>query len=670
MESQWTQKYPEHEHNNNISLEQYQKSIALMNTDLHDIQEDIQKLAEQQNQIQVQTMQAQQLLQAQQIANILNQQYSSQQNITGLYHPIQQQQQQFGSTPQLAMKPPHHQYINEQGQYVNQKIYSRESSRIIDDQYATTPSQYLNQEKQKNIAKYVQDTNHYRDQFEPPQNQFFLHGDPQTPPQPPARRTWSQQQQQPQVPPKPQPEMSSWSQQAQQNKFETMTWKASSPSQQQRPPSQQSGFVLHQNGREQSEAQRLFPVVHVTQKPAQHNVHQQPDDMMAPQSISFIGDEDSNDVYDEADNFQAPRMSEMSFRKSGYNQADELEVSLGKLNITSGSRTYRIPSPTTRNHPGLAANSFQSMESQNDNEAENEKGFYISFDNDPQPKRPKPPLRTKRSPKKPAEDRYEPQEVVAKKSYDVQETFNKPAHSERLSSDYERSLRRSDPPKESQAIIIANDTQSTDPASVDEMERKKEKIMLLSLQRRQQQEEAKARKEIEVMQRRERDQEKDEERARKKEEQMSRRAQILEQHRLKKAVEEAEREGKTLDRHTAELLMKQQQQQQMLTPQPKMRAVKSQRPRPKTIHVETNSSQHDISGASTKGKGSSSNLTGKIGRPTDTTPALSKLSVPLTTFKFAPEFNFVFVSRHWLVQLEHDASRLLSRQSRLVVHER
>lgn len=122
MENQWSQKFADQEHNNNISLEQYQQSIALMNSDLHDIQEDIQKLAEQQNQIQVQTMQAQQLLQAQQIANILNQQYSSQQNIPGVYHPIQQQ---YGSTPQLAMKhapPQHHQYINDQGQYINQKV--------------------------------------------------------------------------------------------------------------------------------------------------------------------------------------------------------------------------------------------------------------------------------------------------------------------------------------------------------------------------------------------------------------------------------------------------------------------------------------------------------------------------------------------------------------------
>lgn len=166
------------------------------------------------------------------------------------------------------------------------------------------------------------------------------------------------------------------------------------------------------------------------------------------------------------------------------------------------------------------------------------------------------------------------------------------------------------------------------------MERKKEKIMLLSLQRRQQQEEAKARKEIEIMQRRETDQEKDEERARKKEEQMARRAQILEQHRLKKAIEEAEREGKTLDRHNTELLMKQQHHQQMSNPQPKMRAVKSQRPRPKTIHVETNSSI-DISGSGKKG--SSSNLTGKHLRSTSiplSFPSL-KFFVRLTIcFKF------------------------------------
>lgn len=141
------------------------------------------------------------------------------------------------------------------------------------------------------------------------------------------------------------------------------------------------------------------------------------------------------------------------------------------------------------------------------------------------------------------------------------------------------------------------------------MERKKEKIMLLSLQRRQQQEETKVRKEVEAMKRREREQEKEDEKVRKKEEQLTRRAQILEHHRLKKAVEEAEREGKTLDRHTTDLLK--QQQQQMATPPLRMRNNKVNRPRPQTIHVETNTAAMGLGGSSGK-KGSNSNLTGNF----------------------------------------------------------
>lgn len=80
------------------------------------------------------------------------------------------------------------------------------------------------------------------------------------------------------------------------------------------------------------------------------------------------------------------------------------------MNITSGTRTYRIPSPT---RPLIARNQFQPSPpreitpeppqaeiSSLDNDPTSQKGFYISFDNE-QPKRPKPPLRTKRnSPKK------------------------------------------------------------------------------------------------------------------------------------------------------------------------------------------------------------------------------------------------------------------------------
>lgn len=85
-------------------------------------------------------------------------------------------------------------------------------------------------------------------------------------------------------------------------------------------------------------------------------------------------------------------------------------IGLSRLNITSGTRTYRIPSPT---RPLISRNAFQPSPprgatpepplaeiSSLDNDPTNQKGFYISFDNE-QPKRPKPPLRTKRnSPKK------------------------------------------------------------------------------------------------------------------------------------------------------------------------------------------------------------------------------------------------------------------------------
>lgn len=91
-----------------------------------------------------------------------------------------------------------------------------------------------------------------------------------------------------------------------------------------------------------------------------------PPDDMEPQNISFIGSAED----------------------------DALRQGIDRLNISSGTRTYRIPSPT---RPSLDRNSFRRP----DEPAEtNEKGFYISFDNE-QPKRPKPPLRAKRgSPRK------------------------------------------------------------------------------------------------------------------------------------------------------------------------------------------------------------------------------------------------------------------------------
>ncbi|XP_021710408.1 patronin isoform X14 [Aedes aegypti] len=801
----------------NMDLEQYQQSISKMNSNLHDIQADIQRLTQQQTQIQAQTLQAQQLLHAQQIANLLNQQYGSQQNIQqtihGTYRPINAQL--FGSSPHLPQqnapllqqqspinygtRPPSRdpylsqqqqlhtlQYVNDQGQYIQQAQQQQQQQQQHymgyengqyrkENQYSSNP--YLNIDQQQ--QQFYQDSNHYRDPYlpqevkEPPiqqsqqpqHNQFFLHdssggggggGGLGTPPQPAQRRTWAQSaaaaanQRGSSASSDIQLDINAWNQGIKSSPYNK------SPS--------QSGFSLHHNGDSggdgygtgsryggsQQSFQNLFEVHHGSSSSPQHsrvrnqisqminhggssnsspgaetrNSHHDsfrdnrnmplspPIDDMAPQSISFIGDEDTGDIeintskgtsftlrqqHQQDQLEQLYGSSKPGSNKLQHNNGPELNKHLSKLNITSGNRTYRIPSPT---RPTLNSNSFHDPQQ----DEVNEKGFYISFDNE-QPKRPKPPLRTKRSPKKDKlgdgmehskesekpshrennqnnfgtfsvktansfSANFNEEQVVSRKSiidsasspFETAATGSSRASNNNMAATMERDIgeRRhledvtnhtstgsnamnnnnihhynnnngdgygSENENQRKAkLVIGNDEGNLDPNSVDEMERKKEKIMLLSLQRRQQAEEAKARKEIEAMQRREKEREKEEERARKKEEQFARRQAILEAHKLKKAIEEAEREGKTIDR---ELLIKHQQSQAQLhqssrggdggmhhqtssTPAAKMRPQKLSRPRPKTIHVETGSVDlSETSSLSSRGKkGSNSNLTG------------------------------------------------------------
>lgn len=75
-------------------------------------------------------------------------------------------------------------------------------------------------------------------------------------------------------------------------------------------------------------------------------------DDMAPQSISFIGDEDSVDLITE--HAPPPRTKHLMGRPNVIQHEPDLD--LGKLNISSGKLTYRIPSPT---RPSLNMNSFQ-----------------------------------------------------------------------------------------------------------------------------------------------------------------------------------------------------------------------------------------------------------------------------------------------------------------------
>ncbi|XP_032572579.1 patronin isoform X35 [Drosophila sechellia] len=739
-----------------VDLDKYQQSIAIMNMNLQDIQQDIHRLATQQSQMQAQHLQAQQLMQAQQIANMLNQAYNAPVSAYSSRPPSRDpyQQQLHHQQQQPMPMPQQMQYVNEHGQYMS----------------PPQPAHYMPQQAQQPQSIYSDNgaaynhSNHspygggpqYRssvvyDDYGQPTNHFYLH---ESSPQPqahphPQRRTWAhsaaaaayeqQQQIQPSL-----VDVNAW--QTQQHQKQKQTWMN-------RPPSSAGvpspgSFMLHQNGAGGGgggggELQHLFQV----QASPQHGQRQvsgsngvqrqqsltnlrdnrspkapqnmgmpmgmpmQQEDMMAPQSICFIGDEEDVDelerniiesmqsthvsdfVHQQQQQHQHQQQLQQQHRLQGHSgrgssseDYDSGEMISNKLNITSGNLTYRIPSPS---RPSIQANSFQdprAMAAASGGEDQPpEKGFYISFD-DEQPKRPKPPLRAKRSPKKESppgsRDSVDNQATLKRESLshlhnnnnigfgndDVNSkpvtrhsihglnnsnsvkspgnaTYNKYTdeppiqlrqlavsgamsptsndrhHLEDVSNQSPQQTQQPMSPTRLQqssnnaeaaknkALVIGADSTNLDPESVDEMERRKEKIMLLSLQRRQQQEEAKARKEIEASQKREKEREKEEERSRKKEEQMARRAAILEQHRLKKAIEEAEREGKTLDRPDLHVKL---QSHSSTSTTPRLRQQRTTRPRPKTIHVDDASVDiSEASSISSRGKkGSSSNLTG------------------------------------------------------------
>ncbi|XP_019846106.2 patronin isoform X19 [Bactrocera dorsalis] len=674
----------------------------------------------------------------------------------------QQQQQQMPSMPMQYINE-HGQYVSPQQPppMMQQQPHYMQPQKLYNDnmvpynnhvyggppgppQYAPhhnqTPPQYMNR------ASMYDD--YGRDPSSPQPNPMYPH---EMSPQPaqPQRRTWNQsvyeqqqQQQQYQQSQAPLVDVNAWQQQKQRSTLPmdgNYTWKKSN--QMAGNSGREGGFVLHQNDGG-GEYQHLFrsspqhmqhnsndggggggggglqrqhsitnmpmttkqaPPTAATSSSNSSGGQQMCDDMMAPQSICFIGDEDDVEELERniIESMQHTRIADYAHQQQQYQMQQQQqqqqqqhyqqhgsdgsydggnELLPQKLHITSGNLTYRIPSPS---RPAVNANSFQDPR-----DAKTEKGFYISFD-DNQPKRPKPPLRAKRSPKKERSmDSTDHQAVSGIKmeplnrSHSISEdnnptynggtllrqyaggvgnmdtlknggkmndintaTYNKytdapiqlrhddlnsqkapvaqprsPVHQFSVSAT--AAALSSSPPitrshqttnaagaggssSQAKALVIGTDVSNLDRESIDEMERRKEKIMLQSLQRRQQQEEAKARKEIEAARKREMEREKEEEKARKKEEQMARRAAILEQHRLKKAIEEAEREGKTLDR---ELTMKQSAQNSTT---PRLRQTRPTRPRPKTIHVDDGSV--DLSEASSissrSKKGSSTNLT-------------------------------------------------------------
>ncbi|KAL2745623.1 patronin isoform X1 [Vespula maculifrons] len=594
----------------NMDLEQYHQSISLMNNSLSEIQADIQRLANQQNQIQQQHLMTQH-------------QQQMQQQLQQLQSLSQQHMQSYGISPMSTLTP-----------------------RIQDSQ----------------------------------QSQFYLHDQPQL-----QRRTWGQ-------PPPNQNltnEMNVGYQQSIDSRFnpqttayqqdmrlyqDTRSWNTH--------PSQQKGFVFHETSQEPrylnggdhslcnnqmnqpvstypTSASLFNQTASTTASPQHRNAIHRISQLMSesPESkrptvhhipMTCESPTEKRQCATLHTPVPAPPVDDMKPQNISFiGNDDEVVQGIRGLHITSGSRTYRIPSPT---RPSISRNSFQPHPSLReatpspsrtpevtplDPTDAGEKGFYISFDNDV-PKKPKPTLRVKRtSPKKERNvssyiehDDYavrtesppvsvterqkqleaqrdlerERQRQAEEREFHRQEMRDRELQKE-IDRERQRERQRDSSTEGRQSssagLVIGKQLTNPDPNSLDEMERKKERIMLLSLQRRQQQEEMKERKEAEAQARREQEKLKAEERARKKEEERQRRANILEQYKVKKAIEEAEREGKVIDK---ELL-------NAIKPTKLRNKTATTRPRPKTIHVDAGTELDSGALTPSRGKkGSSSNL--------------------------------------------------------------
>ncbi|XP_049884138.1 patronin-like isoform X9 [Pectinophora gossypiella] len=580
-----------------VALEQYQQSIAKMNSSLQDIQTDIARLASQQNQLQQQQQnqlqQQQNQLQQQQQQNQLQQQQQQQ-------NQLQQQAKQLFQNqfqPQQPQQPYQHQQQQPYQPNIPQ-LHSQFSSQhnvsrpALASGFGSTPhipQQHFYQQQQQNFQQqnYQQQQSYqpqqpqqmyeqqyqaqYRDMDEYNRQQFYLHDSPP----PPQRRTWAQhaqqqQQHQQQQQTQENTELRGW-QLHQQNHQQyqpqepprpeaaARTWKSPSP----QPPADRwapQGFVLHDRDRDRPEQpfqvhynndryQNGTDNNHMSYTVINNQYSQSPPLAVSPrrsktpQRQGSLPEASRRAEPVSLQQLHAPPppadMEPQNISFIGNAEDDALRQGINRLNISSGTRTYRIPSPT---RPSLSRNSFQQIEQEEANDA-NEKGFYISFDNE-QPKRPKPPLRTKRGSPKKDRTPVDYQSPARSPENTWSERLPQPAdepfvvHRAAAALDHARSNdvsseRRETPPRErtlrpgaEPAAIIIGDV-NIDPNSAEEMERKKERIMLLSLQRRQRADEARARAEHKLA---------------RKEEQARRREQILYQYKLKKAMEEAERE--------------------------------------------------------------------------------------------------------------------------------
>uniref|UniRef100_A0A1B6FVT7 Patronin n=1 Tax=Cuerna arida TaxID=1464854 RepID=A0A1B6FVT7_9HEMI len=582
-----------------MDIETYQQSIAQMNSSLHEIQSDLQRLASQQNQLQNPVANSSQnaVQQLQSFATLQNNFVNSRQTVNyggpPQIHSLLYNNPGWHSLVSQSPPPPapqqqafthHNNFVNQQ----QQQMHSLMNQQPQMNHYNTIPQpamrQFSNyspqpqQQYQDTSSMYQQSAiSHHQQQQQVNQllrgaqqqqqdgGEFYLHNPP--PPPPTQKRTWGNH----------------WGNSNNHNQPVSLSSS----------PSTGGGFHLHHNhnGSTSDSGDKGSPPLSAPTPPPRRVTHAPlpapPVDDMEPQSISFIGSGDE----------------------------EQLSSGLNRIQITSGNRTYRIPSPT-RSHAPLSKNSFSSPTPPSVR-ATPEKGFYISFDDDSPPKRPKPPLRIKRnSPKK---ERVLTQviEPTMFQQHEVQQKSSPPLSPSPppAQSRLQPATQPRDPPRvpdmdggSGVGLVIGSELSNPDPSTLDEMEKKKERILMLSLARRQAQEEMKARKENEAARRKEAEKLKEEEKARKKEEEKARRAAILDQYKLKKAIEEAEREGKLIDKDLLNSLKGGSSGNP--TPQPKLRGkTQPARPRPKTIHIDSGADAHDGMLTPSRGKkGSSSNL--------------------------------------------------------------
>ncbi|XP_060856051.1 patronin isoform X4 [Metopolophium dirhodum] len=630
MESKWSdrmsqytddRKTPDLDH---INTEDY-NTLSKMHSNYQEIQADLQCLANQQNQMQHNSLQSemmqhypgiQSLQQVYQNTHsihqpqnyLINRQQSNNcvmpngQMIQHMDHNNTDNNQQWHSLmnhnqpPMPAFnnynQPQHTQYQNQQG-YVNQRPVSS-NTLPNPNVYSPADNHYLPQDPYDQIMPPNKETQ---------SQQFFLHNNQQQPQQ------QQQQQQQQQKFRKSwdissSPQTHTFAQESQNiwNGSRTIP-KSSQPSSLSGSPRQKSEFaLLNRSGVKTSPSSPVPPPRRNSNHVVSHSQMPTPSiDDMQPQSISFIG----NDA----------------------NKSDlDLSESLNRIQITSGHRTYRLPSPT-RTHMQINRNSFNdnntsiSNTSQDTSANTSDKGFYVSFEDEETPKRPKPPLRMKKIVSKERNLTQVLNNSVSLNNLDISprhfnsstiaksKEFSTPVKSASesavLQSSNSKINRSKISPSTGVELIIEN--QNPDPVAIDEMEKKKERILLLSLQRRQQQEEIKNKKEIEAQKRKEKEKEKEEMKLRKKEEEKQRRAVILEQYRIKKTIEEAEREGKTVDKELLNSL-KINNNHTMGGP-PRLRSkMQSGRPRPKTIHVDRSDTPDGTMTPSRGKKGSITNL--------------------------------------------------------------